>query len=54
LALHKRVLGYADPMSAGQLRTIPVFVGNFRPPDAQFVSAKEKDDFKFVFSLVCF
>jgi len=37
LALHKRVLGYADPMAAGQLRTLPVFVGGFRPPDANLV-----------------
>ena len=40
LALHKRVLGYADPLTAGQLRTVQVFVGSFRPPDANLVGMK--------------
>uniref|UniRef100_A0A914HC09 protein adenylyltransferase n=1 Tax=Globodera rostochiensis TaxID=31243 RepID=A0A914HC09_GLORO len=37
LALHKRVLGFADPLSAGVIRNVQVFVGNFRPPDPDFV-----------------
>lgn len=40
LALHKRVLGYADPLTAGQLRTVQVFVGSFRPPDANLVPSE--------------
>lgn len=32
LQIHKRVLGFVDPMEAGVLRTTQVFVGDFTPP----------------------
>lgn len=32
LQLHKRVLGYVDPIEAGQIRTTQVFVGGYVPP----------------------
>lgn len=32
LEIHKRVLGYVDPIEAGQLRNTQVFVGDFIPP----------------------
>ncbi len=34
LEIHKRVLGYVDPMEAGRYRTTQVFVGDFVPPQA--------------------
>lgn len=40
MALHKRVLGFADPMAAGVIRTVQVFVGSFRPPEPEFVLAE--------------
>ncbi|KAF6031896.1 FICD [Bugula neritina] len=32
LEIHKRVLGFADPIEAGQLRNTQVFVGDYIPP----------------------
>ncbi|KAE9555089.1 hypothetical protein FO519_001664 [Halicephalobus sp. NKZ332] len=32
LAIHKRVLGFVDPISAGMVRTTQVYVGDFTPP----------------------
>ncbi|KAL5008931.1 hypothetical protein ScPMuIL_014512 [Solemya velum] len=32
LEIHKRVLGYVDPLEAGRIRTTQVFVGDFTPP----------------------
>lgn len=37
LAIHKRVLGYVDPIAAGVLRTTQVFVGSFTPTAPEFV-----------------
>lgn len=32
LEIHRRVLGFVDPIEAGQLRNTQVFVGDFIPP----------------------
>lgn len=32
LEIHRRVLGYVDPLEAGRIRTTQVFVGDFTPP----------------------
>jgi fido (protein-threonine AMPylation protein) len=37
LAIHKRVLGFVDPIAAGYLRTTQVFVGSFVPTAPEFV-----------------
>ncbi|XP_030647408.1 protein adenylyltransferase FICD [Chanos chanos] len=37
LEIHRRVLGYADPVEAGRLRTHQVFVGHHIPPHPQDV-----------------
>ena len=34
LQVHKRVLGYVDPIEAGELRTTQVFVGGYVPPSS--------------------
>ena len=34
LEIHKRVLGYVDPVEAGRFRTTQVYVGEFVPPEA--------------------
>ena len=34
LEIHKRVLGFVDPIEAGKFRTTQVFVGDFVPPEA--------------------
>ncbi|KAL3118132.1 hypothetical protein niasHT_001906 [Heterodera trifolii] len=43
LALHKRVLGFADPLAAGVIRDVQVFVGSFRPTDPEFVMAEMEE-----------
>lgn len=35
LNIHKRVLGFVDPIGAGEFRTTQVFVGSFVPPGAK-------------------
>jgi fido (protein-threonine AMPylation protein) len=42
--IHRRVLGFVDPVEAGQLRTHQVYVGSFVPPGADDVPAY-LDDF---------
>jgi Fic family protein len=37
LELHKRVLGFCDPIESGKFRTHQVFVGKFTPPHAKYV-----------------
>ncbi len=44
--IHRRVLGFVDPIQAGQLRKYQVYVGSFVPPSADEVSAY-LDDFLF-------
>ena len=44
LNIHKRVLGFVDPVGAGQFRTTQVFVGSFVPPEA-----KEIDKLMYAF-----
>uniref|UniRef100_A0A1I7Y877 protein adenylyltransferase n=1 Tax=Steinernema glaseri TaxID=37863 RepID=A0A1I7Y877_9BILA len=39
LSIHRRVLGYVDPIAAGQLRTTQVFVGSFTPTGPENVEA---------------
>ena len=38
LEIHKRVLGYVDPVEAGRFRTTQVYVGDFVPPEASEIS----------------
>ena len=38
LEIHKRVLGYVDPVEAGRFRTTQVYVGEFVPPEASEIS----------------
>ncbi|TMS37359.1 hypothetical protein L596_004305 [Steinernema carpocapsae] len=40
LRIHKRVLGYVDPIAAGQLRSTQVFVGSFTPTGPENVKAE--------------
>lgn len=37
LALHKRVLGFVDPMEAGVFRKTQVYVGEFAPPKPELI-----------------
>ncbi|ESO03201.1 hypothetical protein HELRODRAFT_100335 [Helobdella robusta] len=38
LQIHKRVLGFVDPIGSGVFRTTQVFVGNFMPPPPQEIT----------------
>lgn len=44
IEIHRRVLGFVNPMGAGQLRQHQVYVGSFTPPPADEI-AKSLDDF---------
>ncbi|XP_006870489.1 PREDICTED: adenosine monophosphate-protein transferase FICD [Chrysochloris asiatica] len=44
LEIHRRVLGYVDPVEAGRFRTTQVLVGHHIPPHPQDV-AKQMDEF---------
>ena len=44
LEVHKRVLGFVDPVEGGRLRNTQVFVGDFVPPSPEDVPA-QMDDF---------
>lgn len=37
LAIHKRVLGFVDPIAAGVLRSTQVYVGSFTPTAPEYV-----------------
>ena len=37
LDIHKRVLGFVDPIDSGKIRTTQVFVGDYVPPEADLV-----------------
>ncbi|KAK0397783.1 hypothetical protein QR680_002268 [Steinernema hermaphroditum] len=39
LSIHRRVLGFVDPIAAGQLRTTQVFVGSFTPTGPENVAS---------------
>lgn len=43
LTIHKKVLGYVDPMEAGVLRDTQVYVGEFKPPAAADVPSLMED-----------
>ncbi|XP_028824613.1 protein adenylyltransferase FICD isoform X1 [Denticeps clupeoides] len=43
LEIHRRVLGYADPVEGGRLRTSQVFVGHHVPPHPQDVARHMQD-----------
>ncbi|VDO79497.1 unnamed protein product [Soboliphyme baturini] len=44
LDIHKRVLGYVDPVEAGRFRTTEVFIGKFTPTEPQLVE-QEMNEF---------
>jgi Fic family protein len=51
LEIHRRVLGFANPIEAGQLRTHQVYVGSFIPPSADEVPYYLDDFLKWLNSL---
>ena len=51
LQIHRRVLGFVDPVEAGQLRKHQVYVGSFVPPSAVEVPGYLEDFLKWLNSL---
>ncbi|CAF1298091.1 unnamed protein product [Rotaria sordida] len=51
LEIHRRVLGFVDPIEAGQLRKEQVYVGSFIPPTANEVPEYLDDFLKWLNSL---
>jgi Fic family protein len=51
LEIHRRVLGFVDPIEAGQLRKHQVYVGSFIPPSADDVPEYLEDFLKWLNSL---
>jgi len=51
LEIHRRVLGFVDPIQAGQLRKHQVYVGSFVPPSAIEVPEYLEDFLKWLNSL---
>uniref|UniRef100_A0A914D0I1 protein adenylyltransferase n=1 Tax=Acrobeloides nanus TaxID=290746 RepID=A0A914D0I1_9BILA len=43
LAIHKRVLGFVDPIAAGVFRSTQVFVGSFSPVPAEYVQSEMEE-----------
>jgi Fic family protein len=51
LEIHRRVLGFVDPIEAGQIRQYQVYVGSFIPPSADEVPEYLDDFLKWLNSL---
>ena len=51
LEIHRRVLGFVDPIEGGQLRKYQVYVGSFVPPSADEVADYLDDFLKWLNSL---
>ena len=51
LQIHRRVFGFVDPLEAGRLRRVQVYVGSFTPPSANEVPAYLDDFFHWLNSL---
>ncbi|KAI1725050.1 fic/DOC family domain-containing protein [Ditylenchus destructor] len=43
LAIHKRVLGFVDPLVAGVIRSTQVYVGNFVPTAPEFIMSEMEE-----------